>query len=139
MIHSRLVVVVVALGCPTTLPLNGSTYFTLMVDIIFTLLELQLADIHTDNERNYSSISVWPVHTVIGSINTHTNTHVRACEVFSHSQHTQKHITHSPSRSDNPMRRPKSNGKNRRQLLGRLGNTVFGSFLRANVKRMGQC
>lgn len=70
---------------------------------------------------------------------THTNTHVRACEVFSHSQHTQQHITHSPSRSDNPMRRPKSNGKNRRQLLGRLGNTVFGSFLRANVKRMGQC
>lgn len=139
LIHSRLVVVVVALGCPTILPINGSTYFTLMVDIIFTLLELQLADIHTDNERNYSSISVWPVHTVIGSINTHTNTHVRACEVFSHSQHTQQHITHSPSRSDNPMRRPKSNGKNRRQLLGRLGNTVFGSFLRANVKRMGQC
>lgn len=59
-----------------------------MVDIIFTLLELQLADIHTDNERNYSSISVWPVHTVIGSNNTHTQRHMYVHAKYFHTVNT---------------------------------------------------
>lgn len=59
-----------------------------MVDIIFTLLELQLLDIYTTDERNYSSILVQPVHTVIAPINTHTHTYIYVHTKYFHTVNT---------------------------------------------------